>query len=261
MIAILDMYERPETAAALDRLWAAIRDELFLDGIEAPDSLTRGGDREAAWQSPDLVLGQTCSLPYRLGLHEAAQIVGAFDHGLEGCPPGHYRSAVVVRADEPRTRLSEFGGARFAVNSVTSQSGWAALAELMQISRLRAGDFFFSGGHAASARAVAKGQADIAAIDAVTWRLLTRHEADLAGRLRVLLLTHPGPGLPLITARGRDADAIAAAVARAVATLSPDVAETLSIRGFARIPETEYLSLPLPPAPDELRESAANSPA
>ncbi|RMH41413.1 MAG: hypothetical protein D6688_11460, partial [Alphaproteobacteria bacterium] len=205
-----------------------------------------------------LVLAQTCSLPFRLGLHECTRVVGAFDYGLEGCAPGHYRSAVVVRADEPRARLSGFDRARFALNSVTSQSGWAALADLMQITGLRAGEFFVSGGHAASARAVAEGLADIAAIDAVTWRLLTRHEPDLAGRLRVLLLTQPGPGLPLVTAATRDADALADAVERAVAGIPADVAETLSLRGFARIPAEDYLSLPLPPDPDALRADAGN---
>ena len=64
MIASLGMYDRTETAAANDRLWAGIRDGLRARGIAAPEALTRGdGAYWPAWQAPDLVLSQTCGFP------------------------------------------------------------------------------------------------------------------------------------------------------------------------------------------------------
>jgi hypothetical protein len=68
VIAALPMYDRPETRAATDRFWELTRDALSLRGIDAPEALTRDRDPWDIWQAPDLVLAQTCGLPYRSGL-------------------------------------------------------------------------------------------------------------------------------------------------------------------------------------------------
>ncbi|MFN7224061.1 MAG: hypothetical protein ACK4MS_08580, partial [Paracoccaceae bacterium] len=103
MIASLGMYDRPETSAANDALWALIRDALRDRGRDAPQALTRG---EAAcwpaWQAPDLVLSQTCGLPFRSRLHDHVTLIGTPDYGVEGCAPGYYRSVLIARSDDPR---------------------------------------------------------------------------------------------------------------------------------------------------------------
>ena len=127
MIASLGMYDRPETAAANDRLWAGIRDGLRAEGIDAPDALTRGAHAYwDAWQSPGLVFSQTCGFPFRAKLHDQVTLIGTPDYALPGCPPGHYNSVFVARKDDPRASLAEFSGAAFAFNEDLSQSGWAA---------------------------------------------------------------------------------------------------------------------------------------
>ena len=127
MTASLGMYDRAETAAANDRLWAGIRDGLRARGIAAPETLTRGeGAYWPAWQAPDLVLSQTCGFPYRALLHGRVDLVGTPDFGNEGCPPGYYRSILIARADDPRRAFAEFDEARIAFNDGMSQSGWAA---------------------------------------------------------------------------------------------------------------------------------------
>ena len=103
MIASLPMYDRPETAAANDRLWAGIRDRLRAEGLPAPEALIHGAsDLWPQWTSPDLVLSQTCGYPYRSRLHGQVLLVGTPDYGVDGCAPGHYRSVFVARADDPR---------------------------------------------------------------------------------------------------------------------------------------------------------------
>lgn len=70
MIAALGMYDRAEVQPSNDRLWALIRVGLRATGLAVPDALTRGeGAYWPAWQSPDLVLSQTCGFPYRARLH------------------------------------------------------------------------------------------------------------------------------------------------------------------------------------------------
>lgn len=248
MIATLAMYDRPETAAALDRLWDDVRGALGRGGVDAPRALTREGDLAAQWRSPELVLGQTCGMPYRRDLHQHVQLVGTLDHGLEGCPPGYYRSHLVVRAVDPRTEVTAFDGAALAFNEASSQSGWAAVHAHARALDITLRPAVVSGSHRASARAVAEGRADIAAIDAMSWILMRRHD-PFTEELRVIGSTAPTPGLPLVTGRHRDAVLIAEAVEDAIAALSPQDRGTLRLRGLVRIPKADYLALPLPPDP------------
>lgn len=251
MIASLGMYDRAETAAANDRLWAGIRDGLRARDIAAPEALTRGeGAYWPAWQAPDLVLSQTCGFPYRARLHGRVTLIGTPDYGVEGCPPGHYRSVFVTRTDDPRA-LADFDGLPLAYNEGLSQSGWAAPQNHAAALGLRLRPGLCTGGHRLSALAVAEGRADLAALDAVTWEMLRRWE-PAAAALRVVAVTDPTPGLPYIAAAGADAAATFDAVAEAIAALSPADRETLQLRGLIRIAPEAYLAVPTPPAPEGL---------
>ncbi len=252
MIAALGMYDRAETAPANDRLWALVRGSLRARGLQAPQELMRGAAAFwPAWEAPDLVLSQTCGYPFRAILHGRVMLIGTPDYGLPGCPPGHYNSVFVVRADDPRTGPADFRHARFAYNEALSQSGWAApqnhAAEL---------GFHFqpslqSGGHRLSAMAVADGRADIAAMDALTFALCQRHDPFM-GQLREIGRTVPTPALPYIAALGADHDASFAALAEAITALTPEDAQTLSLRGLVEIQSAAYLAVPSPPSPDQI---------
>lgn len=252
MIASLPMYDGPATAAANDRLWALVRAGLGTRGIAAPEALRREGSLVDHWLAPDLVLSQTCGLPFRAWLHGRVALVGTPDYGVEGCPPGHYRSVLVARADDPRRTAADFAGGPVAYNDAHSQSGWAAL--VAHHAALADGPLVETGSHAGSAAAVRSGRADIAALDAVTWALLSAAGGD-AG-LRVVERTAPAPGLPLIAAAGADADALFEAVAEAIAALAPDDRARLRLRGLVRIPAAAYLAMPTPPAPAQFARPA-----
>ncbi len=101
MIASLPMYDRPSTRAANDRLWQGIRDRLRVAGQPAPEALTRSGSPWDHWQHPELILSQTCGLPYRAQLVGQVTLIASPVHDLD-CPPGHYFSVIVARADDPR---------------------------------------------------------------------------------------------------------------------------------------------------------------
>ncbi len=236
------MYDWPEVAAATDRLWAAIRDALRAAGVAAPERLERELGLREAWMHPGLVLGQTCGLPFVRELCGRVTLVGAVDYAVPGCPAGWYRSAVVVRADDEREGLAAFRGARLAVNGFDSQSGWGAI--LHHAAPLAQGGRFFgalavSGAHVRSVAMVAEGAADLAAVDFVSWRLARRFRPE-AARLRVLMLTDPTPGLPLIAAAGADGARTAAAVREAIDGLDPRAGAALGIAGFAPLAAEDY---------------------
>lgn len=250
MIASLGMYDASPLQKANDRLWALVRAGLDARGIAAPQVLTRGeGAYWPAWQDPDLVLSQTCGLPYRSRLHGKVTLIGAPDHGLAGVPRGHYRSVLVVRADDPREGLAAYAQAPMAFNDDLSQSGWAAPANMAADLGLRLSPRLRTGSHRASAAAVAAGRADLAALDAVTWAMMQEDGEPSVAALRVLAETPPTPALPYIAAAGADGAAIFAALDAAIAALDPDDRDALHLRGLVALPAEAWLAVPIPPPP------------
>ncbi len=246
MIAHLGMYDVPEANAAL---WSAIRAALG----HGPDTLTTSTDFWQIWRSPDLLFAQTCGYPFRARLHPAVRLIGTPDYGLPDCPPGHYRSVFIKRASDPRATLAAMDGARFAYNEPLSHSGWAA--PITQMLRLgpRPGALVQTGAHAASLAAVLAGEADFAALDALTWTLLARNGATEGAE--IFAQTDPSPGLPYITGPKGDPDALFSAVSAAITGLPNPTRAALHLRGLVRIPAADYLAVHSPPGPDEILRS------
>lgn len=242
MIASFPMYDRPETASALDRLWANFRDAW----PGAPTSLTRDGNPWDHWRHSELLLSQTCGLPYRARLHGTVQLVGAPVHDLP-CPEGRYFSTIIARVDDSRTTLSEFAEARPAVNDRLSQSGWAALDAMARDEGLGFSTPVITGSHDASAHAVANRVADIAAIDAVSWKYIKEFDS-LASVLKEVVHTPSTPALPYITAMGQDARKVFDTLRSAIQKLEEADKGMLCLKGLARVHANDYLELPTPTA-------------
>ncbi|MEN0041158.1 MAG: PhnD/SsuA/transferrin family substrate-binding protein [Pseudomonadota bacterium] len=241
------MYARSELAGAHERWWAMIRKALLARNIPAPLELSQAMDEWDVWLSPSLILSQTCGMPYRIFLHDRVTLVGTPDYGLDGCRPGFYRSAIVVRAGNTRQTVEDFATARFAFNQTHSQSGFAAAYRHCAERGLWFAEQIKTGSHLASARMVADGLADIASLDAVSWRLMQRYEV-FAAELRVIDWTVPSPGLPLIAGPDADADMMFDAVSEAIERLTPEDLEALGLRGLVRLPAADYLAVPNPPS-------------
>lgn len=245
LTASLPMYDWPELHAAHDSYWQAIRAALG----HGPAHLTRAiPDLMTHWQRPDLLLTQTCGLPYRHMLHNRVTLLGTPDYGLPGNPPGHYHSVLIAHAQDSRTELADFTAAIFAYNETGSQSGWAApmtyAAELL----LEFPHQLATGGHRASIHAVAQGRAGLAAIDAVTWAFAQRYE-PATKNLRVIATTPPTPGLPYICAPRMDAAALRDALQQAMAALDPDTRDALMLQGLCPPDPAAYHRVPTPPVP------------
>lgn len=241
VIVSLQMYDWPEAATANDAFWARARQALAADGIAAPDRLTRCPDLASCWRDPALLLGQTCGYPLVLGLAGAAQVVARPVHAAEGCGPGGtYRSALVARRAAAGTPLEGFRGARVAVNGWDSQSGFNTLAAMLDGLEASGEPFFGSarvtGAHRASALAVAGGEADLAAIDCVSWAMFAAAEPEAHARLAVVGWTGEAPSLPYITAPAH-ADlvpALRAALAEAAASGPRHLALPVAVVAAAR---------------------------
>lgn len=243
MIASLPMYDRPETRAAHDALWHSVRMHLGF----GPAHLTRDIAYDAGWGRDDLLLGQICNLPYRAEFRDKVTRLGAGDYGLPDTPAGYYHSVFVVRSGDAARGLAPATLGRFAYNDAGSQSGWAAPLTHVRAMGLRFHTTQRTGSHLGSVHAVANGEADLAAIDAVTWRILQDFE-PVAKTLSVIARTRASPGLTFIAARGNDPAPIRAALSLAIAELPCEHATILGLRGLVDLPDAAF-DIPLPDAP------------
>ena len=211
VIAALPMYDFPELASAHDALWNALRGRLIDLGVQAPGELTRDQGHVAVWRDPRLLLAQACEYP--LAKHFATMVhkVATPMYTAAGCEGARYRSAIVVRQDDPSAALADLRGRHCVINEIDSNSGMNLLRAA--IAPLAVGGRFFasvsqSGSHRRSAALVASGGADVAALDCVSYAHLQRLDPEITAALRVLAWTPSSPGLPLITAAATDADTL-----------------------------------------------------
>lgn len=229
-------------ADAYNRYWGLVRDQLRESGVAAPDALSLYKDESSPWLRDDLLLGQTCGMPYRHDLHDKVQLVGTPDYGVSDCPPGYYRSVFVTRRANSVTNVSKFADLRFVCNHRGSQSGCAAPLVFAADNGFTFSQLAESGSHRSSARMVAEGAADITCIDAVSWRFMVRHD-DFAGELKVIAKTAATPGLPYITASANDRELLFDALKRAIRELKEDDRQSLGLRSIAYIPAEDYLAV------------------
>ncbi len=242
MIASLPMYDRPKLTAAHAQLWHLIRDGLIAAGYAAPDALDQIAEGPEVWLSEELVFSQACGMPYRKFLHDRVTLIGTPDYGVTGCPAGYYNSILIARCGHFPRGLAEANGAALAFNSPLSQSGYAAALVGARLAGIGYGAKLETGAHVNSIDAIKTNKADIAAIDAVTWRYFCAFE-DTSG-LCVLAQTPPTPALPYITHRQNSGSTFFDIVETAIATLPRSTRSLLGLKGLIAIPASAYLDVP-----------------
>jgi ABC-type phosphate/phosphonate transport system substrate-binding protein len=213
-IAALPMYDFAHLRAAHDTLWKAIAERLAAHGVtDVPRQLSRDLEHRDVWRHPSLLFGQACEYPLAKSYAARLKLVATPRYSALGCEESFYRSAIVVRAQDPVETLAELRDRRCAVNELDSNSGMnllrAAVAPFA-----RGGQFFrsvqLSGSHRHSVEMVAADQADVAAIDCVSLAHIQRIHRATAARVRVLCFSPRSPSLPFVTARAASESTIGA---------------------------------------------------
>ncbi|MDX1737900.1 MAG: PhnD/SsuA/transferrin family substrate-binding protein [Alphaproteobacteria bacterium] len=199
-VAAFGMYDWPEFREETDKLYDLIREEASAFNLPLPDQLTRDQTMMDIWTSPDMLISQTCGLPYTRHLEGKVTLLGSpiYDNG---CQPGFYNSVIIVSKDAKDMDLSQMRSKSFCANGTDSQSGYAA----MQDHFLQAGlppllpkDIKISGSHRNSIKMVANNDADYACIDVVSWLLAQQVEED-ANKVKIFDKTREMPSLPFIS--------------------------------------------------------------
>ncbi len=242
-IVSLPMYDWPEVQTYNDQFYKELRTSFADQGFVAPTVLDRTKTPIEQWLDSNLLLSQTCGLPFKTVLKDRVSLVGTPAYGIN-CGAGSYYSVIVVHQDASVDTLDELKGLTFAYNDKGSQSGYAALLYTL-CSVGNAEDFrssYESGSHRKSIQDVATGRADFAAIDALSWELALRHE-PAAQKLRVIATSEPTPTLPFITARRsrKEVERLHMAVVDAMVRLREETREALLLIGFSPLKERDYV--------------------
>ena len=202
-IASLPWYDLREIAWATDAFWSRMSHHLRAGGWrDVPETLERGIDCFEQWKRRELCFSQACGYDVRIAYADQLQLVATPCYSAPGCAGATYSSFVVVRADSPYRALEDLRGTRCAINTPTSHSGTNILRSL--IAPLHESGRFFasvrvSGAHTKSLRHIVAGDADVAAIDCVTYELLRRHRPSALAGTRILTHTEQVAAPPFVT--------------------------------------------------------------
>jgi ABC-type phosphate/phosphonate transport system substrate-binding protein len=246
-IASLPMYDHPSIAEANDALWRKIAEALRDQGVEAPERLTRGGDPPSLSRHPGLVFSQTCGYPFMTALRDAVVLVATPEYDFPGCEGPTHRSFLVKRADDLRRDLAAFRGSKAAVNAPDSNTGMNLFRAT--IAPIAGGAAFFSsvvmtGAHARSLEAVARREADLAAIDCVTFALIARARPELVDAIAILAESPLSPALPFIMSAALPPSTVAATREALFAALAdPELAgarAALGLKGARVLTPADY---------------------
>ncbi|NYE59500.1 ABC-type phosphate/phosphonate transport system substrate-binding protein [Duganella sp. 1224] len=161
-------------------------------------------DLPSFWRRDDVLLTQTCGYPYMTTLRDNSALLATPCYDFPGCEGADYASAIITRTGSDIQSLADARGRIAAANDPQSNSGMNvlrhAVAPLAWHGRFF-GEVRWTGSHAASLRMVKAGEADIAAIDCVTYGYLKEEDADSVHGITILQYTKSTPGLPLIAAQ------------------------------------------------------------
>jgi ABC-type phosphate/phosphonate transport system substrate-binding protein len=211
-VASMPMYDMPEVQGALDSLWAGLVRHLKREGLnEVPSHIHHGRDLADLWNDPDLWFSQCCGYDIVRRFIGKLRPVATPHYGAPECKRGDYASIVVVAEDSEASDVLEMFGAICVVNGLESHSGSNALKGLVA-PRNRNGRFFsetkVSGCHVSSLEMIRHGEADVAAIDCVTYALLESYRPTALTGIRKLGRTYRAPAIPYVTRWDDDDDRI-----------------------------------------------------
>jgi ABC-type phosphate/phosphonate transport system substrate-binding protein len=230
------MYPFPHLRAHWDRLWSRIAAEV----PGAPSTLAWERPLDELWRDPTLLVGVTCGWPLVTQLAREVEVIGTFDPAVPWARGGRYRSVLVASKPVSIAEWRRTPGAVAAVNATDSLSGWVSLRHAWSGVPEH---LLVTGAHVESLRAVARGLAQVASIDAVSFELAVEAEPMTAGAVHVIGHGPLVPALPIVTASA-NADRVPqlrAAIAAAVADPAMDpVCAALRISGFVTFDRHDY---------------------
>lgn len=194
---------------------------------------------------PSLLLGHTCGYPLMTHLQDRVSPFCAPVFDVPGSEGKLYSSRFIVAANSGIASLADCRGKVAAINAPDSNSGMNVLR--YAISSLDPAGRFFSrvistGGHLPSLEAVANRQADIAAIDCVSYQLIEDCRPELVKQVHSIGFSVKTCGLPFVIpgSSGADTEMLIDNLNQALALAPGTVRERLHLLGFEPVALDDY---------------------
>ena len=231
--------------------WQLLFDRFFeLHDIAREEVELKFDHDPASLREPGLWFGHTCGYPLMTQLQPDFMpfCVPLFD--VPGTEDKLYSSRIIATADGTVDSLETSRGRVCAMNNSDSNSGMNVLRHAL--ADLARGEPFFNrvlttGGHLHSLQAVAEGEADIAAIDCVSYQLIADAQPGLARKVKVIAETVKTCGLPLVMPQERyestDIGRMVDDLNRALESCYEEAGEILHLDGFAEVRLPDYDSI------------------
>lgn len=216
--------------------------------------LDAGSDREISLRfdsdqslllNPALCFGHTCGYPLMTRLKDRVSpfCVPVFD--VPGSEGKFYSSRFIVSAKSDIASLADCRGKVAAINAPDSNSGMNVFR--YAISDLDPAGQFFSrvittGGHLPSLEAVANRQADIAAIDCVSYQLIEDCRPELTEQVHSIGFSVKSCGLPFVIpgSNSTDSEMLIDNLNRALVLAPVTVRDRLHLLGFEPVALDDY---------------------
>ena len=232
------MYPFEDLRSAWDSLYRSVAARV----PGAPRELRWDIDPHETWLDPQMALSQACGWPLVTALGERVCVLGTFANVTDGEPSPLYRSVIVASRGAD---VAALGHGRAAINSDDSLSGFISLLNAFGAAVPSwPGAVTWTGSHRASIDAVRSGTADVASIDALTWRFLQRLMPETLDGLEVVARGPLVPCLPLLVPAATSSGTFAAWRASfAAAMVDPglgDVRGVLLIDDFVPMDRADY---------------------
>ncbi|MBI3707539.1 MAG: PhnD/SsuA/transferrin family substrate-binding protein [Proteobacteria bacterium] len=197
------MYNLPEMRPANAAFWHALRDLLSEAGVEAlPEGLDFKRPPVPDRIGAETLFSQTCGYPLETIFRGQAIRLGTPCYDAEGCEGPTHCGFFVVPADSHAQVLRDLAGGTFLLNSRHSNSGMnlprRALAEIADKGTLF-GRVIETGSQPGNLDRIARGEADMTAVDCVTYAFWHRHRPDAGAGTKVIARTPPSPAIPFVT--------------------------------------------------------------
>jgi ABC-type phosphate/phosphonate transport system substrate-binding protein len=197
-----------------------------------------------------LRFGHTCGYPLmtRLKVDFTPFCVPLFD--VPGSSGRHYSSCFIAARQSNIRSIEQSRDKVVAVNTPDSNSGMNVLRHAVASGNVD-GRYFSrvlaSGGHLYSLQAVARGEADIAAIDCVSYQLIEDHWPELVSQVQTIGYSVETCGLPFVMPNAligsTDCAVIINQLNQALASCSDSVRDRLHLTGFASVNLGDYESI------------------
>lgn len=203
MIASLPMYDFAPVRQATDAWWQGLAKSLRLQGLEdVPKTLTRER-AERSWRRPNLIFGQVCGYPLMRFHGIKPSLIATPCYDTPGCEGPEYSSLIIVHAESRAQSMEDLRGSIAAISGLDSHSGCHVLRSMVAPLASPGSKFFgrqiITGSHAGSLEAIEIMEADVAAIDAVTYGLIKRSMPEALENFRVLGRSPRAPAPPFVT--------------------------------------------------------------